>query len=202
VVIPAVGILGMETSELQGDLFSSTQFHQSSPQCARNARRPQTYNFPSEPLMGQLLELYFIHQNIYLPLLHRPTFERGVADGLHLRSVVIFTSKKPGSSYAWDFFIIVDYVSRCAGMTALRLRSCSCARSGRGGARIPAFLAQVLHAAGSGSTRCVEFVHTRGPCVDRARVSCPDVFYPTQVPQVERHLFEPTTLYDLQYYCV
>ncbi|KAJ7923815.1 fungal-specific transcription factor domain-containing protein [Mycena leptocephala] len=45
----------------------------------------QTYDFPSEPLMGQLLELYFTHQNMYLPLLHRPTFERGVAKGLHLR---------------------------------------------------------------------------------------------------------------------
>ncbi|KAJ7911379.1 fungal-specific transcription factor domain-containing protein [Mycena leptocephala] len=45
----------------------------------------QTYDFPSEPLMGQLLELYFTHQNMYLPLLHRPTFERGVAEGLHLR---------------------------------------------------------------------------------------------------------------------
>jgi hypothetical protein len=127
VVIPAVGILGMETSELQGDLFSSIQFHQSSPQCARNARRPQTYNFPSEPLMGQLLELYFIHQNIYLPLLHRPTFERGVADGLHLRSVVIFTSKKPGSSYTWDFFIVVDCVAlrRDDGFAATILLVCA-----------------------------------------------------------------------------
>ncbi|KAJ7849906.1 fungal-specific transcription factor domain-containing protein, partial [Mycena leptocephala] len=26
-----------------------------------------------------------MHQNIYLPLLHRPTFERGLAEGLHLR---------------------------------------------------------------------------------------------------------------------
>jgi hypothetical protein len=43
---------------------------------------------------------------------------------------------------------------------------------------------------------------TQRACVDRARVSCADVSYPTQVPQVERHLFVPTTLYDLQYYCV
>jgi hypothetical protein len=58
--------------------------------------------------MGQLLELYFTHQNIYLPLLHRPTFERGVLEGLHLRFVVIFISKKV--SYAREFLIGVDGV--------------------------------------------------------------------------------------------
>ncbi|KAF7349016.1 Zn(2)-C6 fungal-type domain-containing protein [Mycena venus] len=41
--------------------------------------------FPSEALLGELIELYFTHQNIYLPLLHRPTFERSVAQGLHLK---------------------------------------------------------------------------------------------------------------------
>jgi hypothetical protein len=37
--------------------------------------------------MGDLVELYFARQNIYLPLLHRPIFERAIADGLHLRFV-------------------------------------------------------------------------------------------------------------------
>ncbi|KAF7368513.1 Zn(2)-C6 fungal-type domain-containing protein [Mycena venus] len=48
-------------------------------------RRTYTFKFPADALMGHLIELYFTHQNIYLPLLHRPTFERGVKDGLHLR---------------------------------------------------------------------------------------------------------------------
>ncbi|KAJ7813925.1 fungal-specific transcription factor domain-containing protein [Mycena olivaceomarginata] len=41
--------------------------------------------FPSDALMSDLVELYFTRENIYLPVLHRPTFERGVAEGLHLR---------------------------------------------------------------------------------------------------------------------
>ncbi|KAK7017406.1 Zn(2)-C6 fungal-type domain-containing protein [Favolaschia claudopus] len=43
------------------------------------------FKFPAEPLMSQFIDLYFIHQNIYLPVLHRPTFQRGIADDLHLR---------------------------------------------------------------------------------------------------------------------
>ncbi|KAJ6466134.1 fungal-specific transcription factor domain-containing protein, partial [Mycena vitilis] len=44
------------------------------------------YRWPSQPRMAQLIELYFLHQNMYLPLLHRPTFERNIADGLHSRN--------------------------------------------------------------------------------------------------------------------
>jgi hypothetical protein len=37
--------------------------------------------------MSELIELYFVRENVYLPLLHRPTFERGLAQWLHLRFV-------------------------------------------------------------------------------------------------------------------
>ncbi|KAJ6592379.1 fungal-specific transcription factor domain-containing protein [Mycena capillaripes] len=50
------------------------------------AHRTHTYKFPSQAHMSQLIELYFTHQNMYLPLLHRPTFERNIAEGLHLRN--------------------------------------------------------------------------------------------------------------------
>ncbi|KAF7378272.1 Zn(2)-C6 fungal-type domain-containing protein [Mycena sanguinolenta] len=43
------------------------------------------FKFPSDTLMTELFELYFTRQNILLPLLHRPTFERSVAEKLHLR---------------------------------------------------------------------------------------------------------------------
>ncbi|KAJ7784059.1 fungal-specific transcription factor domain-containing protein [Mycena olivaceomarginata] len=46
---------------------------------------PYTFRFPSNTLLSTLIDLYFTRQNVYLPLLHRPTFERGVAEGLHLR---------------------------------------------------------------------------------------------------------------------
>lgn len=35
--------------------------------------------------MDDLIDLYFTNINIYMPLLHRPTFEQQIGDGLHLR---------------------------------------------------------------------------------------------------------------------
>ncbi|KAI3609468.1 hypothetical protein WG66_001243 [Moniliophthora roreri] len=45
---------------------------------------PPTYVFPDEDLLPQLIELYFQHVNPFWPLLHRPTFERSVAEREHL----------------------------------------------------------------------------------------------------------------------
>lgn len=42
------------------------------------------HTFPEEDLMFALIDLYFAHMNLFLPLLHQPTFERSVAEGLHL----------------------------------------------------------------------------------------------------------------------
>ncbi|KAJ7589102.1 fungal-specific transcription factor domain-containing protein [Mycena floridula] len=46
-------------------------------------QRP-VYEFPPDDLMASLIQLYFAHSNIFLPLLHRPTFERRIAEGEHL----------------------------------------------------------------------------------------------------------------------
>ncbi|KAK7439588.1 Gypsy retrotransposon integrase-like protein 1, variant 2 [Stygiomarasmius scandens] len=49
---------------------------------------PQEYStllvFPQEDLLSQLIRLYFTHQNPLYPVLHRPTFEKSVLEGLHL----------------------------------------------------------------------------------------------------------------------
>ena len=42
-------------------------------------------DFPPPDLLEKLIDLYFKNMNDYLPLLHRPTFEQGVREGLHLR---------------------------------------------------------------------------------------------------------------------
>nr|QDK64611.1 cellulolytic transcriptional activator 2 [Ganoderma lucidum] len=42
-------------------------------------------NFPPADLMAELIAGYFDNVNIYLPLLHRPSFQRNVQDGAHLR---------------------------------------------------------------------------------------------------------------------
>ncbi|KAJ6587578.1 fungal-specific transcription factor domain-containing protein [Mycena vulgaris] len=49
------------------------------------APRTHAYSFPPPDLAAHLIGLYFEHVNVYLPLLHRPTFERGVVEGLHHR---------------------------------------------------------------------------------------------------------------------
>ncbi|KAJ7664065.1 fungal-specific transcription factor domain-containing protein [Mycena rosella] len=48
--------------------------------------RTHAYVFPELMLTTHLIGLYFDNVNVYLPLLHRPTFERAVAEGLHLRN--------------------------------------------------------------------------------------------------------------------
>ncbi|KAJ3839123.1 putative fungal-specific transcription factor [Lentinula raphanica] len=41
------------------------------------------YEFPADDLLPSLVDLYFENVNIVLPLLHRPTFESGIAAGVH-----------------------------------------------------------------------------------------------------------------------
>lgn len=43
-------------------------------------------NFPPADLMAKLIDGYFDHVNIYMPLLHKPSFQRSVHDGVHLRA--------------------------------------------------------------------------------------------------------------------
>ncbi|EIW84598.1 hypothetical protein CONPUDRAFT_142812 [Coniophora puteana RWD-64-598 SS2] len=50
----------------------------------RNMEEPQ-YSFPEPDLCCKLIDLYFTYNNPITPVLHRPTFERKYADGLHLR---------------------------------------------------------------------------------------------------------------------
>ncbi|KAH6913531.1 fungal-specific transcription factor domain-containing protein [Coprinopsis sp. MPI-PUGE-AT-0042] len=42
------------------------------------------YIFPEDDLITHLVDLYFTKINLYLPLLHRPSFERSIGEGLHL----------------------------------------------------------------------------------------------------------------------
>jgi hypothetical protein len=49
--------------------------------------RRVTCNFPEPDLLPQLVNLYFTYINPFMPLLHRPTFEKSIADDLHHRDV-------------------------------------------------------------------------------------------------------------------
>ncbi|KAF7309763.1 Fungal-trans domain-containing protein [Mycena indigotica] len=46
--------------------------------------RQPTYTFPPPDLAVSLVELFFAHINLIVPVLHRPTFERDLSSGLHL----------------------------------------------------------------------------------------------------------------------
>ncbi len=41
-------------------------------------------SFPEPSMLWAFVQHYFEHCNIFMPLLHRPTFERGIKEGLHL----------------------------------------------------------------------------------------------------------------------
>lgn len=42
-------------------------------------------DFPPPDLMDSLIDLFFLHINNFLPMLHRPSFEQSILEGLHLR---------------------------------------------------------------------------------------------------------------------
>ncbi|KAF5372065.1 hypothetical protein D9758_005023 [Tetrapyrgos nigripes] len=79
--------------------------------------RTPIYDFPDQNLLQSLVVLYFEEFNVYFPLLHRPTFERSIAQGLHLRDagfgalvlVVCATATRlatqsPDGEAGWDWF--------------------------------------------------------------------------------------------------
>ncbi|KAK0183764.1 hypothetical protein F5146DRAFT_939951, partial [Armillaria mellea] len=45
--------------------------------------QPTNYTFPEPDLFDSLVRLYFVNQNLFWPLLHRPTPEQFLAAGLH-----------------------------------------------------------------------------------------------------------------------
>ncbi|ESK85138.1 hypothetical protein Moror_3593 [Moniliophthora roreri MCA 2997] len=72
------------------------------------------YTFPEEDLMSDLVDLYFKNINIFMPLLHRPTFERNIAEKLHLENdmfgAVLLLVCANGSRYSDDPRVLLDGV--------------------------------------------------------------------------------------------
>jgi hypothetical protein len=78
-------------------------------------RPPQqelAYTFPDEDLMHSLIDFYFSESNTYLPLLHRPTFDKAVAEALHLRddsfAVNLLLVCAIGARYSNDPRVLLD----------------------------------------------------------------------------------------------
>ena len=78
-------------------------------------------DFPPPDLLAQLVDLFFANINDYMPLLHRPTFEQGVKDGLHLHdegfgSTVLLVCAN-GARFTEDARVLLDDnpISQSAG---------------------------------------------------------------------------------------
>ncbi|KAJ7164611.1 fungal-specific transcription factor domain-containing protein [Mycena crocata] len=74
--------------------------------------RPHSYVYPDSDLISALLELYFANIHPILPILHRTSFERSVAEGLHLTNMSFGTALLAtlglGSRYSDDPRVFVD----------------------------------------------------------------------------------------------
>ncbi|TFK89351.1 hypothetical protein K466DRAFT_584659, partial [Polyporus arcularius HHB13444] len=69
-------------------------------------------DFPPPDLLATLVDLYFTNMNDFLPLLHRPTFEQGIKENLHLHdegfgSTVLLVCAN-GSRFTEDPRVLLD----------------------------------------------------------------------------------------------
>jgi hypothetical protein len=77
-----------------------------------NSDLPQ-FEFPEKDLLDQLVSLYFDRLNIYVPLLHRPTFERDLANDLHLHD----------TGFGQVVLMVCSVASRCTNDPRVNLPS-------------------------------------------------------------------------------
>lgn len=77
------------------------------------------YTFPDEDLLWSLIDLYFAESNIFLPVLHRPSFESSVAELTHLSdpifAAVLLTVCAIASRHSTDPRVLIDNESSSGG---------------------------------------------------------------------------------------
>lgn len=71
---------------------------------ARVSDDPLTFDFPPPDLIDSLIPLFFVHNNLYLPILHRPTFERQYQERLH----------ETDTGFACILLLVCAIASRCS----------------------------------------------------------------------------------------
>ncbi|KAJ7056003.1 fungal-specific transcription factor domain-containing protein [Mycena amicta] len=153
--------------------------------------RTHSYTFPPLALMNELVGLYFAQVNVYLPLLHRPTFERGVREGLFLRN----------DPFAATVLLVCAVASRwhpdsrvgAPGGIGVGLDD----RYGRA----PVSLGEAYPAATSSNGAIPHPPKVKANAAAGSGLACGWAWF-DQVPLVGNHMFGQATLYDLQYYCL
>ncbi|KAF8212815.1 hypothetical protein K438DRAFT_1662307 [Mycena galopus ATCC 62051] len=78
-------LIGQDNREKDAGTWRRPRYWTWQPPRDNIIRHTPPFTFPPPNVLADLIQLYFTRQAIYLPLMHRPTFERGVAEGLHLR---------------------------------------------------------------------------------------------------------------------
>ncbi|THG99015.1 hypothetical protein EW026_g3256 [Hermanssonia centrifuga] len=86
-------------------------------QC-RTSTRPQ-HNYPDPDLISSLVDYYFEELNLYMPLLHRPTFEQHIRQGLHLRDEkfgnVLLLVCALGARFSDDPRVLLEHIATETG---------------------------------------------------------------------------------------
>ncbi|KAJ7578561.1 fungal-specific transcription factor domain-containing protein [Mycena floridula] len=74
--------------------------------------RPPFLMFPEQDLMETLIGLYFEHYNLFQPLLHRPSFEKSLREGLHHQNyyfgATVLVVCALGSKYSDDSRVFLE----------------------------------------------------------------------------------------------
>ncbi|KAJ7578554.1 fungal-specific transcription factor domain-containing protein [Mycena floridula] len=77
--------------------------------------RPEFLIFPDEDLMQSLIDLYFAQWNLFLPVLHRPSFEKSLSEGLHHRNyyfgATVLVVCALGSKFSDDSRVFLDGIT-------------------------------------------------------------------------------------------
>ncbi|KAJ7772715.1 fungal-specific transcription factor domain-containing protein [Mycena maculata] len=107
-------------------------------------RYDQHYVYPASDLIDSLLELYFVNVHPIFPCLHRPSFERAVAEGLHLKDTRfgatllavlaiaarysddhrVFVDGETSLSSGWKFVVQVEIFGKCVEPTIHDVEFC------------------------------------------------------------------------------
>jgi hypothetical protein len=73
------------TNEADGPLARTEVWRMHPWELARREEPPPDYDFPEDDLLADLVVVYFEQVNTFIPVLHRPSFERCLAEDLHYR---------------------------------------------------------------------------------------------------------------------
>jgi hypothetical protein len=77
---------------------------------------PARLTFPPDDLLFKLVDAYFTHVNMLIPLLHRPSLERSMVSGTHLNDTgfgeVLLLVCTVGARYMDDERVLLDGVSK------------------------------------------------------------------------------------------